>query len=152
MEESELPELRAPLATWSHMVRGLHHAAGSVDLRQFSYASGTVVALSDPRFPLTQGIDLYPGADAEVSDDPDQVEQDGTSLPYRAMTVEVRGAGGYGEIVAFTDALARLETPLYVDRLQIIEGVGLPRFEGRLYLVTSLPVETEHVPSEEGAS
>ena len=68
------------------------------------------------------------------------------------MTVEVRGAGGYGEIVAFTDALARLETPLYVDRLQIIEGVGLPRFEGRLYLVTSLPVETDHVPGEEGAS
>ena len=55
MEETELPELRAPLATWSHMIRGLHHAAGQADLSQFSYASGTVVALSDPRFPARPG-------------------------------------------------------------------------------------------------
>ncbi|ANM31213.1 hypothetical protein ABI59_18985 [Acidobacteria bacterium Mor1] len=154
MEEIELPELRAPLATWSHMVRGLHHAAGEADLNQFSYTSGTVIALSDPRFPLAQGVDLYPGEEAEISEytDPDQDEPDGASLPYRAMTVEVRGAGGYADIVAFTDALARLDTPLYVDRLQIIEGVGLPRFEGRLYLVTSLPVETKPVTVQEDAS
>ncbi len=145
--------VRAPFATWAHLVAGLHEAAATSRLDRFRYVTLGVVPVTDPGAPLPTADK---GDHGETSRDGDTGgEKEGArgerrdrapaTAPYRAMRARVEGGGTYGQIVSFVRALAAVDPPLQLDRIVLRAGPEGPTFEATVHLVTALPVESPRV-------
>ncbi|GEM_PF-3371442 len=139
--------VRAPFATWAHLVAGLHEAAAASRLDRFRYVTLGVVPVTDPTAPVP-----VTAHDEEVSRGNEgrraakKKGRDATP-PYRAMRARVEGSGTYGQVVSFVRALASVDPPLRLDRIIVRAGPGGPSFEAYVHLVTALPVEDPRVVS-----
>jgi len=134
--------VRAPFATWAHLVAGLHEAAAASRLDRFRYVTLGVVPLADP----TASVPAHVDADRKEPGTAEETAGRGKApAPYRAMRARVEGGGTYGQIVSFVRALAAVDPPLRLDRIVVRAGADGPSFEAYVHLVTALPVESPRV-------
>ena len=145
---SRIVVVRAPFATWADLVSGIHRVGARAGLDDFSYGTGSVVALqhADSHLVLDDGV----APEDSFTQPADAAEEPGgpePPAPYRAMTAVVRGRGSYGAIARFTSLLAENDPALTLDRLRIEAGFGSLDFEAVLHLATALPVEPPEMVS-----
>ncbi len=133
--------VRAPFATWAHLVAGLHEAAAASRLDRFRYVTLGIVPLTDPAAPVP--VDAGRKEERDGSDD--RTGRGEPPAPYRAMRARVEGGGTYGQVVSFVRALAAVDPPLRLDRIVVRAGPDGPSFEAYVHLVTALPVESPRV-------